>query len=105
MNLSKRQRSADGARVDNQPSDGIRVITAERKLKTYHIELKKLKAAAQGNGLVEFSIDAQVLPRPAVDDRAPTSVLSMDEANARVLLSLLKTQLGEFDKRKARSRH
>ncbi len=89
---------------DNHRSDGISLAAAECKLKTYHIELQKLKAAAQGNGLVEFSIDALISPRPAADDRAPTSVLSMDEANARVLMSLLKTQLGEFDKRKARSR-
>ncbi len=72
-------------------------------MKTYHIELQRLKAATQGNGLVEFAVDLLVSPRPASDDRTPTSVLGMTEANARVLLSLLKAQLGEIDKKKARS--
>lgn len=72
-------------------------------MKTYHIELQRLKAAKQGNGLVEFAIDAQMLPQAAGGDAAPTSVLSMTEANARVLMALLKTQLSDVDKRKARS--
>lgn len=72
-------------------------------MKTHHIELQRLKAASNGNGLVEFAIDAQVSPRPPASDKAPTSVLSMTEANARVLLSLLKAQLAEADKRKGRS--
>ncbi|MEO8280466.1 MAG: hypothetical protein ABI564_12295 [Ideonella sp.] len=72
-------------------------------MKTYHIELQRLKAAKQGNGLVEFAIDAQMLPQAAGGDATPTSVLSMTEANARVLLALLKTQLSDVDKRKARS--
>ena len=72
-------------------------------MKTYHIEIQRLKAATQGNGLVEFAVDALVSPRQVSDDRPPATVLSLTEANARVLLALLKTQLGEFDKRKARS--
>ena len=76
---------------------------AEPSLKTYHIEIQRLKAATQGSGLVEFAIDALVASRLPADDKTPTSVLAMSEANARVLMALLKTQLGEFDKRKARS--
>lgn len=72
-------------------------------MKTYHIELQRWKAAKQGNGLVEFAIDAQVRPLSAAGDAMPTSVLSMSEANARVLMALLKTQLADVDKRKARS--
>ena len=73
-------------------------------MKTYYIELLRLKAAKQGNGLVEFAIDAQMLPQPAGGgDSTSTSVLSMSEANARVLMALLKTQLSDVDKRKARS--
>lgn len=72
-------------------------------MKTHHIEVQKLKAASQGSGLVEFAIDAQVLPRPRDEAHTPTSVLSLSEANARVLLVLLKAQLAEIDKRKARS--
>lgn len=72
-------------------------------MKTHHIEVQRFKAASQGSGLVEFAIDAQVSVRQASDDHAPTSVLGMSEANARVLLALLKSQLAEIDKRKARS--
>ena len=72
-------------------------------MKTYHIEIQRLKAATQGNGLVEFAVDAIVAPRQVTDDRPPATVLSLTEANARVLMALLKTQLGDFDKRKARS--
>jgi hypothetical protein len=72
-------------------------------VKTYRIELQRLKQATQGNGLVELAIDVQIVPRNDVRDGTSTSVLSMDEANARVLLSLLKSQLSEVDKRKARS--
>lgn len=72
-------------------------------MKTYHIELQRLKAAKQGNGLVEFAIDAHLATQATGGDAAPTSVLSMTEANARVLMALLKTQLTDVDKRKARS--
>ena len=34
----------------------------------------------------------------------PSSVLSLSEDNARVLILLLKTQLAELDSRKAKSR-
>lgn len=72
-------------------------------MKTHHIEVQRFKAASQGSGLVEFAIDAQISPRKPSDEHAPTSVLGMNEANARVLLALLKAQLAEIDKRKARS--
>jgi hypothetical protein len=72
-------------------------------LKTYHIDVQRLRAANQAHGLVEFAVDAQVSARPPSDTLAPATVLSLSEANARVLLALLKTQLAEIDKRKARS--
>ena len=73
-------------------------------MKTYNIELQRLKAMGHGNGLIEAQIDAAVLPMVnAPDGAAPTTVLRMTEATARVLQALLKTQLGELDKRKARS--
>lgn len=91
------------ARHDNRHRPAQPRGLAETALKTHHIELQRLKAATQGSGLVEFAIDAAISPRPPADDKAPTSVLSMSEANARVLLALIKAQLGEIDKRKARS--
>lgn len=72
-------------------------------MKTHRIEVQRWKAASQGHGLVEFALDAGVSVRPADDAVVPSSVLSMDEANARVLMALLKAQLADIDKRKARS--
>jgi hypothetical protein len=72
-------------------------------VKTYNIEVQRLKAMSHGNGLVEAQIDALVLPGSTSGDKTPTTVLSMSEATARVLQALLKTQLAELDKRKGRS--
>lgn len=76
-------------------------------MKTYAIELRRVKAMANAHGLISARIDASVQPQPAHrgdDDAEPLSVLSMDEDTARVLFLLLKAQLAEFDKRKPRSR-
>jgi hypothetical protein len=73
-------------------------------VKTYDIEVQRLKAMSHANGLIEAQIDAIVLPRSASQDSStPTTWLRMTEATARVLQALLKTQLAELDKRKARS--
>jgi hypothetical protein len=72
-------------------------------LKTFQIELQKIKSMANRNGLVEARIDALVLPKNTRGDDDASTTLSMDEATARVLLLLLKQQLAEFDGRKARS--
>ncbi len=73
-------------------------------MKTYHIELQRLKAMSHANGLIEAQIDASVQPASfSADGATPTTWLRMTEANARVLQTLLKTQLAELDKRKARS--
>lgn len=72
-------------------------------MKTYRIEVQRLKAMKNGNGLVEAQVDALVLPAQPAEGREPSSVLSLSEENARVLFALLKAQLAEIDKRKARS--
>lgn len=72
-------------------------------MKTYTIELQRLKSASNGHGLIQMQIDALVQPLSARDSTDPASMLSLSEDNARVLLALLKAQLGEVDKRKARS--
>ncbi len=73
-------------------------------MKTYQIELQRLKAMSHANGLIEAQIDASVLPAsPSPDGSTPTTWLRMTEATARVLQALLKTQLAELDRRKARS--
>jgi hypothetical protein len=73
-------------------------------MKTHHIEIQKVKAMSNANGLIRAQIDALVEPVTAREVGMPTSVLQLTEANARVLLLLLKAQLAEFDARKAKSR-
>ena len=71
-------------------------------MKTYQIEVQRIKAMSNAHGLVEMRLDATVLPRPGRDDDTGTT-LTLSEETARVLQLLLKQQLAEFDKRKARS--
>lgn len=73
-------------------------------MKTYQIEIQRVKAMTNSNGLIRAQVDALVQSTPPRDEGVPTTVLSLTEANARVLLLLLKTQLAEFDGRKAKSR-
>jgi hypothetical protein len=73
-------------------------------LKTYNIELQRLKGMSHASGLIEAQIDAAVVASPSSrDDESASTCLRMTEATARVLQALLKTQLSELDKRKARS--
>ena len=75
-------------------------------MKTHQIEIQKFKAAANTiNGLMVLKVDALVSPKPPLEGIEPSSVISMTEANARVLLALLKTQIAEFDNKKPKSRH
>jgi hypothetical protein len=73
-------------------------------MKTWNIEVQKVKAMAHGHGLIRAQIDALVQPAPTRDEGMPSSILSLSEDNARVLVLLLKTQLAELDSRKAKSR-
>jgi hypothetical protein len=77
-------------------------------MKTYTIELQRVKAMSNGHGLINVRMDAAVQPQPqrrdADDGAEPSSVLSMSEETARVFMLLLKAQIAEFDKRKAKSR-
>ncbi|WAC74772.1 hypothetical protein OU995_08745 [Roseateles sp. SL47] len=73
-------------------------------MKTHQIEIQKFKAASNSShGTVSFKVDALVNARQPVEGIEPSSLITMSEANARVLMALLKTQLAEFDGRKARS--
>lgn len=72
-------------------------------MKTYTLEVQRYKAAGNGHGLVQIKFDALLLPRNTPEGQEPAHVLSMSEADARSLMLLLKAQLGDFDKRKARS--
>ena len=73
-------------------------------MKNYQIEVQRVKGMTNSNGLIRAQVDALVQPAPLRDEGTPTTVLTLTEATARVLLLLLKTQLAEFDARKAKSR-
>ena len=73
-------------------------------MKTYRIELQRIKAMANNHGLVQARVDATVLAASGRDDDdSAGSTLSLTVENARVLFLLLKAQLAEVDSRKARS--
>jgi len=73
-------------------------------VKTYDIEVQRLKSMKHDRGLIEISVDALVMVRPARDDEPETTCLSLPVDHARTLLLLLKKQLGELDKLQPRSR-
>jgi hypothetical protein len=76
-------------------------------MKTHHIEVQKFKAASNSStsGLLTFKVDALTREREPVEGLEPSTLITMTEANARVLMSLLKAQLTEMDGRKPKSRH
>ncbi len=73
-------------------------------MKTYDIEIQRLKSAKHFKGLIEIGVDALIQPRAARDDDGMTSCLSLPVDDARTLLILLKQQLAELDKLQPRSR-
>lgn len=74
-------------------------------MKTYTIEIQKFKAASNNiHGQMLLKVDALVNPKAPVEGIEPSTILTLTEANARVLMALLKAQLLEFDSKKARSR-
>lgn len=73
-------------------------------MKTYDIEVQRLKSVKHDKGMIEIGTDVLVQPRPARDDDAPGSSLRVPVEHARTLLILLKQQLAELDKLQPRSR-
>lgn len=77
-------------------------------MKTHQIEIQRVKAMNNSHGLIRVQVDALVQAmasgRVDGDDAMPSSVLTMSEDTARVLLLLIKGQLAELDSRKPRSR-
>lgn len=73
-------------------------------MKTYDVEVQRLKSARHDKGLIELGVDLSVQPRAGRDDASPTSVLHLPVEHARTLLILLKQQLAELDKLQPRSR-
>lgn len=73
-------------------------------MKTYDLEVQRLKSARHDLGMIELGLDVLVLPRPARDDQPATSSLRLPVEHARSLLVLLKQQFAELDKAQPRSR-
>ncbi len=74
-------------------------------MKTYDIEIQRLKSARHDKGVIELGTDLLVQPRQARDDDgAPLSTVRLPVEHARTLLILLKQQLAELDKLQPRSR-
>ena len=75
-------------------------------MKVHTLEINKFKSASNSvNGLVVFKVDALVTPREPLEGIEPSTLITMSEGNARVLMQLLKAQLAEFDNKKPKSRH
>lgn len=55
-------------------------------MKTYDIEVQRLKSLKHDRGLIEIAVDALVLPRPARDGEAASSSLRLPVDHARSLL-------------------
>jgi hypothetical protein len=72
-------------------------------MKTYSIEVQRLKGMSNANGMLNARIDAAVQPLAAREGVEPGSLLILSEASARTLQQLLKAQFAEIDARKARS--
>lgn len=73
-------------------------------MKTYDIDIQRLKSVKHDKGVIELATDALVAPRIARDDVAPSSSLRLPVEHARTLVILLKQQLAELDKLQPRSR-
>ena len=69
-------------------------------MKTYNIEIQKVKSMSNGHGLINVRIDAIVAPQSRAQDHddagEPHTVLSLTEANARVMMLLLKARLSAW---------
>ena len=73
-------------------------------MKTYDIEVQRLKSARHDKGVIELGVDALVLARPVRDEQAATTVVRLPVEHARSLLILLRQQLAEVDSLQPRSR-
>ena len=73
-------------------------------MKTYHIDVQALRSATHDKGLIELDLDVSVRAHPPSDDQPSVTSLRLPAEQARVLLALLKQQLGELDKLQPRSR-
>ncbi len=72
-------------------------------MKTYDIEVQRLRSVRHDKGMVELALDVAVLPHQARDEQT-ASCLRFPVEHARSLLILLRQQLADVDKLQPRSR-
>lgn len=72
-------------------------------MKTYDIDVQRLKAVRHDKGVFEIDADLLVALRPGRDDHT-SSALRLPVEHARTLLLMLKQQIAELDKLNPRSR-
>ena len=72
-------------------------------MKTYDIDVQRLKSVRHDKGLIEVAVDADVLLRPSREEQT-SSCLRLPVEHARSLLILLRQQIAEVDKLQPRSR-
>ena len=73
-------------------------------MKTYDIDIQRIKSVKHDKGLIELGADLAVLPRQGRDDDEPSSCVRLPVEHARTLMLLLKQQFAELDKLQPRSR-
>ena len=73
-------------------------------MKSYDIELQRLKSARHDKGVIEIGAEVLVQVKPGRDDESGGSCVRLPVEHARTLLLLLKQQLAELDKLQPRSR-
>ena len=73
-------------------------------MKSYEIELQRLKSARHDKGMIEIGVDVIVQMKAGRDDESGGSRLRLPVEHARTLLLLLKQQFAELDKLQPRSR-
>ena len=73
-------------------------------MKTYDIELQRLKSARHDKGVIEIGVDVIVQMKAGRDDESGGSFVRLPVEHARTLLLLLKQQFAELDKLQPRSR-
>lgn len=72
-------------------------------MKTYDIEVQRLKSVRHDKGMIELGLDVDVRPRSPREEM-PESSLRLPVEHARSLLILLRQQIAEVDKLQPRSR-
>ena len=73
-------------------------------MKTYEVELQRIKGIRQAGGVIYLQVDALIQPKVTASEGEPSSLVCMSEEQARVIVALIKNQLLELDKKKAKSR-